>query len=286
MSAADKTIHTYEQIAEWYDRQGLDQLRDRFLVLAADAAFSSGDAVKAEEIRAHLLERNPHHLLKPYASVAEAFKNPEVQNYVSGLRRGYPPESMGSLLEALRSGKSPPVPGAVPKPKPKPAEPEPDADEEGTLRMQKPPTIPPGKAPVKGPAKAPEPPAVYPVKDEGAPAKPEPPRPREIPAAPPRTAPPAAQRVAKGTSKPPPARPHPAPLPKPPRPSPPARAAEPAPIYAVKGEPGSLPRHREEEREDDQPAAGAWLPSALFVVLLVAGAALAAYTFAAPFVPR
>ena len=45
-----------EELADWDERQGLDQLRDRFLVLAADAALSGGNAVEAERLRGRLLE--------------------------------------------------------------------------------------------------------------------------------------------------------------------------------------------------------------------------------------
>jgi hypothetical protein len=39
------------------------------------------------------------------------------------------------------------------------------------------------------------------------------------------------------------------------------------------------------ERDAQEPAAGSWLSSVLFVVLLLAGLILAGYTFARPFLP-
>jgi hypothetical protein len=281
MPSSEKTVHAYEELADWYERQGLDQLRDRFLVLAADAALSIGSAEEAERLRARLLERNPHHLLKPFASLAEALKTPDVQNYVSGLRRGYPPESVDSLLEALRSGKSAPAPvgRATPAATPKPTAPRPEAsaeDDVGTLRMGAGEVAPLSAKPV-------QPPAVYAVKEDKLPPTPDAPRPRQVP--PPggsaRPAPPAPPRpIAKPTLDP--ARPHPpavkAPAGNPPRP------VEPT-TYPLRPEPGATPRGRAPERDEPEEYAGAWLPSVLFVLLLLVGVALAVYTFAGPFLP-
>jgi hypothetical protein len=99
---SEQTICNYERLAEAYDRQGQSQMRDRFLVLAADAALAAGRTSEAEAYRTRLLQSNPHHLLKPYASLVEAMKNPDVQNYVTALRRSHPPEKSGQLLDTVR----------------------------------------------------------------------------------------------------------------------------------------------------------------------------------------
>jgi hypothetical protein len=214
-----------------------------------------------------LLERNPHHLLKPFASLAEALKTPDVQNYVSGLRRGYPPESVDSLLEALRSGKSAPASRAAPAPIPKPASPRPGPSGEndmGTLR------VPAGEAPPR-PAEAP---AVYALKEEKLSPIPEAARPRQAAPAPPRP-------LARPTLAPAPARPNP-PAGKTPAASP--RPPEPT-TYPLRPERGDTPRGRAAEHDEPEEFAGAWLPSALFVLLLLVGVALAIYTFAGPFLP-
>src|SRR5437016_5428906 len=103
MPSADRAIRTYQGLAAYYEHQGQAHLRDRFLVLAADAALSAGQADAAERTRAQLLQQNPHHLLKPYASLAEAMKSPDVQSYVGDLRRSYAPDAAAHLLETLRS---------------------------------------------------------------------------------------------------------------------------------------------------------------------------------------
>jgi hypothetical protein len=103
MASVDQVVQAYRELALSYDRQGQTPMRDRFLVLAADAAFNGGRHDEAEQLRNDLLRHNPHHLLKPYRSFAEAMKSADVQNYVSALRRSHPYERLGSLLDALRS---------------------------------------------------------------------------------------------------------------------------------------------------------------------------------------
>ena len=102
MSSPDHAMKTYRELAEDYGRQGQAQMRDRFLVLAADAALAAGRENEAEGLRSRLLKHNPHHLLKPYASFAEAMRAADVQNYVGGLRRSHPQDKAEILLEGLR----------------------------------------------------------------------------------------------------------------------------------------------------------------------------------------
>ncbi|HKB42386.1 MAG TPA: hypothetical protein VKD72_38525, partial [Gemmataceae bacterium] len=90
MSAATQSLRVYQDLADWYERQAQPQLRDRFLLLAADAALSSGDADEAERLRQHLLQLSPHHMLKPFASFAQALRSPDVQGYLGDMRDKYP----------------------------------------------------------------------------------------------------------------------------------------------------------------------------------------------------
>src|SRR5258707_9363791 len=101
MASADKVIHTYRELAESYERQGQDQMRDRFLVLAADAALSAGRTEIAERLRSRLLQLNPQHLLKEFGSFAQAMQTQDVQNYVAALRRNHPFERAEHLLQGL-----------------------------------------------------------------------------------------------------------------------------------------------------------------------------------------
>jgi hypothetical protein len=77
-------------------------MRDRFLLLGATALLSSGQREEAEKLRLRLLELNPSHLLKPFASLAEALKSRDIVDYVAGLRRSYPPQTAEHLLESLK----------------------------------------------------------------------------------------------------------------------------------------------------------------------------------------
>ena len=99
MASTEEIVGVYQELAEAYDRRGEAQMRDRFLVLAADAAFSGRRRDDAERLRVQLLQQNPHHLLKPYASFAEAMKSKDVQNYVTALRRSHPFERAELMLE-------------------------------------------------------------------------------------------------------------------------------------------------------------------------------------------
>jgi hypothetical protein len=111
-------MQAYEELAVWYDRQGQAKLRDWFLVLAADAAVALGQPDHAERLRQRLLHVNPHHLLRPYATFAEALRSPDVQSYVADLRRNYPPETAEQLLQSTRRKQSeepPPTPVVEPE---------------------------------------------------------------------------------------------------------------------------------------------------------------------------
>jgi hypothetical protein len=108
MPSADRLLLVYRELADWHERQGLAQLRDRFLVLAAAAAFSAGWSDEAERLRQRLLRGTPHHLLRPFYSFAEAMHSADVQGYLDDLRRQYPLEKAEKLLDSLR--------GHVPQP--------------------------------------------------------------------------------------------------------------------------------------------------------------------------
>lgn len=102
MASSDQAVRVYSELAEVYHRRGEAQMRDRYLVLAADAALATGQRAEGESLRARLLQHNPHHLLKPYATFAEAMRSTDVQNYVAALRRSHPFEKAEHLLESIR----------------------------------------------------------------------------------------------------------------------------------------------------------------------------------------
>src|SRR5580704_13158503 len=122
MANAEQTLQVYERLAEWYDQEGQPKLRDWFLVLAADAAQTAGQADEAERLRGRLLQRNPHHLLKPFASFAEALRSPDVLGYVADLRRTYPPSAADQLLKTQQAKNASATPAREPAATPRSAE--------------------------------------------------------------------------------------------------------------------------------------------------------------------
>jgi hypothetical protein len=246
MNTQVNSLAVYKELADHYERQKQPAMRDRFLVLAADAAWKAGQPDEAERLRQRLLQANPHHLLKPYSSFAQALEAPDVQTYIRDLRTNYPPELADGLLRNVR-------PAAQPEPEKPPAAvpvtaPLVDLGADATLPLG---------ATVDQPLK------VYHMKDE-----PESPRPA---AAPPGR--PATRRDTPSKSGPPVARPA-TPVPGAARPVPAARPAPAAPLY------GPLPPPPEAPAQD-----GAWLGTALGGVIVLAGLALAAYTLGRPFLP-
>jgi hypothetical protein len=95
----------YRDLADQYEQLGQVSMRDRFLMLAADAAYLSGQFAEAERLRQRLLQQNRHHMLRPYHSYSEAAAAPDVQTYLHDLRANYPPKVAAQLLESLQGGK-------------------------------------------------------------------------------------------------------------------------------------------------------------------------------------
>jgi hypothetical protein len=248
MESRVNSLRVYRDLAELYERRGQAPMRDRFLVLAADAAYDGGQADEAERLRQRLLQANPHHLLKPYASFAQALEAPDVQVYVQDLRVNYPPPVAEELLHSLRANEAPPPP--IP-----PTAPVIDLDSDSTL-------------PLGGNA---EPLRVYPLRDEADPTVQDVPptlppqrrQPTRSPGIPP------AMPVARTANTPLPRSQPPAP-----RPAPPARPASAEPFVAPPPPP-----------EPEPATGGAWLSSLLFGAVLLAGLALAVYTLGRPFWP-
>jgi hypothetical protein len=103
MDPRENLLRVYKELADWYERQRQPPMRDRFLVLAADAALLANRPDEAETLRLRLLKVNPHHLLKPYASFAQALKSPDVLTYIKDLRVNYPANVAEDLLRRLQT---------------------------------------------------------------------------------------------------------------------------------------------------------------------------------------
>jgi hypothetical protein len=187
-------------------------------------------------------------MLKPYPSLSEALKVPDVQDYIAKLRTSYSPDTAEQQLQTLRaSGDLPARQEAAPRtapPKPRSQEPPPKAGPDFQV--------------------------FYPVAEE-----PEdipmtmPPRKKPVETGPKPTMPPPARSSAGETA--------PRPTAKPPRPP----AVSPYAMEPVF--PGDKPSAAS-EKEEHELATGYWVSTGLFVILLLAGLALAGYTLAQPFV--
>lgn len=272
------SLRVYRDLAAWYDRARDYPMRDRFLVLAASEALSGGLTEEAERIRLRLLQANPHHLLKPYASIQQALVAPDVKLYVNDLRVNYPLPVAQQLLAALQAGQVPP-----PNSEFAPAS-SPDVDLGNELGLA--PTVQTGLRMFAGPESeqeedvamtAPLPPqfAAPPTLPPrpATPPRPEPPPPKmSLPR--PSPAPPA-----PAPALPPPAQPRPSswvpPTPQP-VPGPPANgspaAVSPAAQTQTPAAPGESP-------------ASVWVSLVLFLVVVGGGLALAAYVLVRPLLP-
>jgi hypothetical protein len=246
----------YAALADAYAERGQAQFRDRFLILAADAAHTGGDPGAAEHYRLRLLAENPHHLLRPFGSFSEAMQSPDVRAYVHDLRRDYPPDVARELQRSFQPAPQPA--GGEPVPVKAPLlylGGEPDlltADENEPLRIftykdDKPSAIPPTLSPEQfspiPPAAAPRreiPPTLYDVNPAPVP----PPLPVNRPAPPPRP-------VASGA------------------PGPRAHSARAFPVSSPRPAPQSEP-------------AGAWVASLLFALVAAAAVALTGYALLSP----
>src|SRR5206468_146098 len=98
MADRERTLQIYQELSDSFEVQHNPSMRDLFLMLAADAALRAGHSAEAELLRQRLLRLNPHHLLKPYASFAEAAGHPDIQSYIEELRQKYPVEVAEDML--------------------------------------------------------------------------------------------------------------------------------------------------------------------------------------------
>jgi hypothetical protein len=264
------TLQVYKELTDWYERQGQAAMRDRFLILAAEAAFSAGKTEEAERLRQRLLQTNPHHMLKPFSSFAQALQSTNIQIYIHDLQVNYPPEAAESLLQNLRSGQPP-------LPLPPEGKEEPATDNWLGVVPQTAPLILFPDEPTLQLQGNPEPPKVIPLRKEPEPTLASPPiKPTQFDRPVPRkstTAPPSSGKTPRSTAAET-ARSHGQPtIPLAPTPARPSRVSAPRPAY----EPSP-------SDESGSPA-GAWLTYLLFGMTVTAGLALAGYTLARPFLP-
>jgi hypothetical protein len=269
------SLNVYRELADCYDRLGQASMRDRFLILAADAAMEASQPSEAERLRQRLLQGSRHHMLRPYASFAEAVLASDVQTYLRDLRLNYPLEVARQLLESLKESNTPPkaplhetaplneiLPAPIPPTMPL-------MDTSGPARTgpfggQRPQQRAAPLVPEEAPSARPVQPETYPLRDEPIPTAPPPARPLARPAgnrpAAPLARPTTPQRLAET-----------APVQRP------AAPARPAPV-------GYLPPAPAAPREEPAQGGG-WLNLLLAVVVFAAGIALLVSALARPLLP-
>jgi hypothetical protein len=260
MQSRDQIFQLYLDAADSADGRRDPGLREGFLMLAADTALKAGRADEAERLRQELLNSNPYHALKPFPSFVEAARHPDIKGYLDDLRLKYPPEVVEEMLETIW----PTTPG------------EPPADMPATLDPRGP--VPSQGKPVSPPVtRNAEPLRVFRETSEVEETQPPPrlPDPVRNRPAPPKPAAPVPQRQEKPAPRP---APKPA-LPQKPRPV--VRATfPPRPTAPV------APQPTEHHPAENDLAGGAWVGAVLFLVVLLAGTALAAWTLLPPDLAR
>lgn len=259
MPSLEQILQVYLDLADWHERHGPANVRDRFLILAADAALNAGREDEAERLRSHLLQRNPHHLLKPFASFAEALRSPDVASYVNDLKHSYPPEIARDILAQIRDGEAAPAP------------------DEARSTLPIPPTLPVvdlDAPPDRPPRETPDPVVVYWDDTEPRPVPAPTPRPakRPVPVKQP-SRPTAVPRATTRSAAPP----------SPERPARPASASR--PIRPLRTELPPTPASRATAVDDEDQPRATWVSSGLFGVLLLASLALLIYTLGRPLLP-
>lgn len=248
------------ELAELYEQRDEPKMRDRFLILAADAAFSGGQLQQAERLHQHLLQVSPHHMLKGYRSFAEAVRAEPVRAYIHDLKQNYPNEVVHRLLESLR-GRTVPVdtmkapPSATAKPLVPPSPTQPEADWTALMSDTTPPAPAHPAQPGGGTAKG------WDLANERMPRRPPPPATAATPAA----RPPARQPA----------------LPAAPLPATRTRSSS-EPAQTNRGV-KSMTNAKKRRKAKTKPTS--WLVMLLFVLVFVSGLALLGYSLARPFLP-
>jgi hypothetical protein len=254
MDSASERLGVYRELADTYDRLGQVSMRDRFMILAADAALEAGQPPEAERLRQRLLQASRYHMLRPYNSFAEAVQAPDVQTYLRDLRANYPLDVARQLLATLLPT------GAV-----------------SVAQHAPPAAIPLDPAP---------PPEIYPMIPPTAPLIDI--FGRQAPTARPTWKPSisgaAAIEPLEMTPVPPVHRPLAQPVPS--RPQPARTTSLPQTAPATRMLPVTPPAApRRDPSEPAEPTGGSWLTYLLVGVVVVSGVALAVFTLARPFLP-
>lgn len=106
MSEPETRLRTFLELAQICERKQQVLLRDRFLVIAATAAATMEKWNIADSCRQKVLQSNPGHLLRNFATMRDAVASPDFLTYLNQLQRNYPLEKAEFLLERNRASRA------------------------------------------------------------------------------------------------------------------------------------------------------------------------------------
>ena len=91
----------YLHLARASERRRRPQVRDRLFVLAAVAATRAGLLRIAAYCRRVVVESNAQHLIRRWATVADALRDAEFRHFLTHLEKRYSQENAEQLLQSL-----------------------------------------------------------------------------------------------------------------------------------------------------------------------------------------
>ncbi len=101
MAELSYQLGVYLHLAQASLRRRRPLVRDRMLLLAGVTAASMQLDTLAAYCRNAILEHNPQHMVRRWASLPEALVDDEFLAFLRQIRRKYPPEKAERLLDSL-----------------------------------------------------------------------------------------------------------------------------------------------------------------------------------------
>lgn len=96
-----RQLGVFLHLAQAWNRRRRPLMRDRMLVLAGALASEIGLSSVAEYCRYHVLQHNPHHLIRRWPTLMAALEDEDFQSFLKQVRRRYPAEKAERILDNL-----------------------------------------------------------------------------------------------------------------------------------------------------------------------------------------